>query len=376
MGSLKFLLEKEFKQILRNPIILPLIIILPTIQLAILPYAATYEIRNIDIAIVDADHSAFSYQLTKKIASSGYFQLENTSSTYQQTLDDLEKSKISLILEIPRGFEKDLRNGLHTKILISADAVDGTKASIGSSYLTTIIQNFSTQISKYLAFQGNNSLSHASIPQIELVPQYRYNPSLDYKTYMVPGILVMLLTLVGGILACLNIVSEREQGTLEQINVSPVRKSYYLLAKLIPFWTMGLIILTIGFIVARIMYHIIPEGNLFTIYIFATVYMIAFTGFGLLISASAKTQQQSMFIAFFFLLIFFLMGGLFTPISSMPIWAQYITYLNPTAYLTDVVRLVILKGSHFSDLLPQFFITCGFAVVFNFWAMITYRKID
>ncbi|MEG1499136.1 MAG: ABC transporter permease [Bacteroidales bacterium] len=376
MGSLKFLLEKEFKQILRNPIILPLIIILPTIQLAILPYAATYEIRNIDIAIVDADHSAFSYQLTKKIASSGYFQLESTSSTYQQTLDNLEKSKISLILEIPRGFEKDLRNGLHTKILISADAVDGTKASIGSSYLTTIIQNFSTQISKYLAFQGNNSLSHASIPQIELVPQYRYNPSLDYKTYMVPGILVMLLTLVGGILACLNIVSEREQGTLEQINVSPVRKSYYLLAKLIPFWTMGLIILTIGFIVARIMYHIIPEGNLFTIYIFATVYMIAFTGFGLLISASAKTQQQSMFIAFFFLLIFFLMGGLFTPISSMPIWAQYITYLNPTAYLTDVVRLVILKGSHFSDLLPQFFITCGFAVVFNFWAMITYRKID
>lgn len=372
MRKFLFLLEKEFKQIVRNRIILAMIIALPTIQLAILPHAATYEIRHINLAVVDSDRSSFSTALIEKLSASRYFNLVKVESSYKKALKLVEEGEAHLVLEIPHYFEKDLQLNGNTGLMISVDAVDGTMGSIGSSYLNRILQDFAIERMENLDIVP--SPDRAAAPRIEVVPQYRYNPQLDYKTYMVPGILVMLLTLVGGILAALNIVSEKEQGTLEQINVSPIPKQTYLLAKIIPFWIIGLLMLGIGLIIARVMYHIVPAGSLLTLYLFAAIYVMAFTGFGLLISVAAKTQQQSMFIAFFFLLIFFLMGGLFTPISSMPYWAQVITWFNPTAYLIEVVRLIVMKGSGFLDLLPQFFCICGFAVVFNVWAIFGYNK--
>lgn len=372
MRTFLFLLEKEFKQILRNRIILAMIIALPTIQLAILPYAATYEIRHINLAVVDTDHSTFSAELTGKLGASRYFNLVSAGTSYEEALQLVEDGAAHLILEIPPHFEKDLRLQGKARLMIAVDAVDGTMGSIGSSYLNQIIQDFSINL-----LNGGKIAYPAEIglqARTEVIPQYRYNTQLDYKTYMVPGILVMLLTLVGGILAALNIVSEKEQGTQEQINVSPAPKQFYLLAKIIPFWIIGLLTLAIGLLIARFMYGIVPAGSLLTLYVFAAVYVIAFSGFGLLISVASNTQQQSMFIAFFFLLIFFLMGGLFTPISSMPYWAQVITWFNPTAYLIDVVRLIVMKGSGFADLLPQFFCICGFAVVFNVWAIFGYDK--
>lgn len=372
MRTFLFLLEKEFKQILRNRIILAMIIALPTIQLAILPHAATYEIRHINLAVVDNDHSTFSSKLTGKLSASRYFNLVSAGTSYEEALALVEDGVAHLILEIPPHFEKELRLLGKTQLMIAVDAVDGTMGSIGSSYLNQIIQDFSMRLlaDDEIAYPTEIGLQ----TRTEVIPQYRYNTQLDYKTYMVPGILVMLLTLVGGILAALNIVSEKEQGTLEQINVSPAPKQFYLLAKVIPFWIIGLLTLGIGLLIARFMYGIVLAGSLLTLYAFAAVYVVAFTGFGLLISVSSKTQQQSMFIAFFFLLIFFLMGGLFTPISSMPYWAQVITWFNPTAYLIDVVRLIVMKGSGFADLLPQFFCICGFAVVFNVWAIFGYDK--
>ncbi len=372
MRTFLFLLEKEFKQILRNRIILAMIIALPTIQLAILPHAATYEIRHINLAVVDADHSTLSAELTAKLSASRYFNLVWAGTSYEDALELVEDGKAHLVLEIPPHFEKDLRTTAKSKLMIAVDAVDGTMGSIGSSYLNQILQSFATG----LIARGQIPYMEAANLQarIQVAPQYRYNTQLDYKTYMVPGILVMLLTLVGGILAALNIVSEKEQGTLEQINVSPVPKQSYLLAKVIPFWIIGLLTLAIGLLIARFMYGIVPAGSLLTLFAFAAIYVVAFTGFGLLISVAAKTQQQSMFIAFFFLLIFFLMGGLFTPISSMPYWAQVITWFNPTAYLIDVVRLIVMKGSGFTDLIPQFFCILGFAVVFNVWAIFGYDK--
>lgn len=374
MKAFWFLIEKEFKQILRNRIILAMIIALPAIQLAILPHAATYEIKHVKVAVVDFDNSSFSSDLIQKIGASHYFGIDGVFRSYHQAIEGVEKSTVNVILEIPQNFEKELRTSGKTKVHISADAVDGTMGIIGSSYLTQIVHDFSANLlreGKLPLGEAGNSIAQAGI---SLVPQYRYNELLDYKAYMVPGILVMLLTLVGGILAALNIVSEKEQGTLEQINVSPAPKQAYLLAKIIPFWIIGLLMLGIGFLIARLLYHIIPVGDLWTLFLFAAIYAVAFTGFGLLISTAARTQQQSMFIAFFFLLIFFLMGGLFTPISSMPMWAQVITWFNPTAYLIDVVRLIVLKGSGFTDLLPHFFILCAFAVGFNVWAIRSYDK--
>lgn len=191
---------------------------------------------------------------------------------------------------------------------------------------------------------------------------------------MVPGIMVFLLTIIGGFLSALNIVSEKEKGTIEQINVTPVPKTLFLLSKLIPFWIIGFILLTIGAIVAWIVYGLVPIGNMGIIYLFAAVYLIAFTGFGLAISSISSTQQQAMFTAFFFLIIFAQLSGLFTPISSMPEWAQDMTLLNPVRYFVEVMRMVYLKGSTFADLSGHFIIVCLFALFFNVMAVVSYRK--
>lgn len=371
---LKYLLEKEFKQMLRNPIMLPLIIALPLIQLILLPYAATYEIRNIDMVVIDNDKSDLSRDLCHKINSSEYFNIVDYAPTHQEALETLERGKAGMSIEIPENFEENLNHLKKVQLYIMADAVDGTKASIGTSYLGAIVQEFSTQTLIELAYKFQTSLDIPQTAKITPVPQYRFNPEMDYQTYMVPGILAMLLTLVGGILAALNISSERELGTLEQINVSPVSKFQYLLGKLIPFWIMGFFIISLGLLISYILYGIVPKGSLFTLMVFATIYNMGFIGFGLFISSVSKSQQQAMFIAFFFLLIFFLMGGLFTPVSSMPRWAQYVTLLNPTAYLIDAMRLIILKGSGFSDMWPQFWATLGFAVFFNLLSLITFKK--
>jgi ABC-2 type transport system permease protein len=192
---------------------------------------------------------------------------------------------------------------------------------------------------------------------------------------MVPGILAILVTMVGGFLTALNIVKEKEVGTIEQINVTPIKKQYFILGKLIPFWILGNVVFTIGLIISWLIYGIIPLGNILVLYGFIWLFLLAVLGFGLLISTYSDTQQQAMLIMFFFMMIFILMGGLFTPIDSMPGWAKVIARFNPLSYMIDVMRMVILKGSGWKDILPQLWKIALFAVVLNTWAILNYRKI-
>lgn len=201
-----------------------------------------------------------------------------------------------------------------------------------------------------------------------------FNPMLNYQFFMVPGILVILVTMVGSFLSALNIVKEKEIGTIEQINVTPIRKHQFILGKLIPFWVLGLVVLTIGMLLARIFYGIIPEGSLFTIYIFAVVYLLSVLGLGLLISTYTETQQQAMLISFFIMMIFILLGGLYTSIDSMPQWAQIFTKFNPVTYFIEVMRMVVLKGSSLFDIRFHLLIVAIFGVVLNGWAVVNYKK--
>jgi ABC-2 type transport system permease protein len=332
------------------------------------------------IAIVDQDHSSTSRELTQKIASSGYFKIKKHANSYNEALESIEKARVDMIVEIPYNFGKDISQGKHTSIQVSADAVDGTKGSIGSSYINAVLMDFAAQASVEAAQKAQQAAAQSQIaqitpPRITVTPQYRYNALLDYKTYMVPGLIVIMLTLVGCVLTALNIVSEREQGTLEQINVSPVKKTYYLLGKLIPFWIVGIAILLISLLIAWLVYSIEPVGSVWAIILVSSIYMLVFSGFGLLISVSSNNMQRSMFVAFFFLIIFFLIGGLFTPISSMPQWAQLIAALNPAAYFIEAIRLIVLKGSTLHDLSYHLIILSIFAVLFNGLTVATYHKV-
>src|SRR5690606_9465625 len=171
-----------------------------------------------------------------------------------------------------------------------------------------------------------------------------------------------------------NIVKEKEIGTIEQINVTPIRKHHFILGKLIPFWILGNVVFTLGLVVSWIIYDIFPQGNILAMYGFIWIYLLAVLGFGLLVSTYTDTQQQAMFVMFFFMMIFILMGGLFTSIDSMPGWAKWIAALNPVSYLVEVMRMIILKGSGWSAILPHLGILLAFAVVLNSWAIWNYRK--
>jgi ABC-2 type transport system permease protein len=255
-------------------------------------------------------------------------------------------------------------------LLLSIDAINGVKAGLGASYLQSIIHDFNNEVrSKWIQLPRFN-------PEviIDIRPSNWYNPLMNYKYFMVPGILVLLVTIVGSFLTALNIVKEKEIGTIEQINVTPIKKYHFILGKLIPFWVMGMIILSIGLFIAWLLYGIVPVGSVFTIYVFAAVYLMALLGFGLLISSFASSQQQAMLVTFFIFIVFILLGGLYTPIESMPIWAQWFTRFNPVTYFIEVMRLVVLKGSDLSDISRHIVIVLGFAIALNTWAILSYRK--
>lgn len=370
MRTLKFLLQKEFRQIFRDPSILRIILVMPVIQLLILPWAADYEVKNIKLALVDNDRSEYSRRLINKISSSGYFILTDFSNSYNTSLQQVEEDKADLVLQIPVHFEKDLVKENEAKLFMAINAINGVKANLGGAYLNSIIKDYNQQVrTEWIQFPRFN-------PEIliAITSSNWYNPLMNYKYFMVPGILVILITMVGLNLAALNIVKEKEIGTIEQINVTPIRKYHFILGKLIPFWILGLLVLTIGLTIARLVYGILPAGSFITIYLFAALYLLAVLGLGLLLSTYATNQQQAMLISFFIMMIFILLGGLYTSIDSMPEWAKTITRFNPVAYFIDVMRMVVLKGSSLADIKYHLLKMAGFAVVFNAWAVFSYRK--
>ncbi|MDR2948931.1 MAG: ABC transporter permease [Prevotella sp.] len=367
---IKFLIEKEFKQIIRNSFIPRMIIGMPIMMMLIMPWAANQEVKDINISIVDNDHSTYSERLTHKVTSSGYFHLTDVSASNEEALHSIESGKADVILDIESGFERNLVREGAASVMISANTVNGVKGGLSSSYLGIILNDFASEIrSEQIPQSGKNSM-----PVIDIRPQYKFNPHLDYKVFMIPALMVIMLTLLTGALPALNIVSEKEVGTIEQMNVSPVNKFTFILAKLVPYWIIGFIVLTICFGLAAIIYGMLPLGSLLTIYLLSGIYILVMSGLGLIISNYSDTMQQAMFVMFFFMMILILMSGLFTPINSMPEWAQVITRFNPLRYFIEVMRMVYLKGSAIAELTTQIFALIGFALLFNIWAVISYRK--
>ena len=367
---LKFLIEKEFKQLFRNAFLPKLIFIFPVFMMILLPWAANLEVKNVYLNVVDNDHSATSERLVRKIAASDYFRLTGMSDSYDEAMLAVEVGTADVIMEISPDFERNLMRGEVGYVLLSANTVNGTKGSLGSSYLSAIIGEFESELHAEIPAVGNITLASSA----NITEQLLYNPNLNYKLFIVPALMVMLLTLLCGFLPALNVVSEKEHGTIEQINVTPVSKFTFILAKLLPYWVVGFVVLTICFGLAWLFYGIFPVGHLGVIYVYAAIFILSVSGLGLVISNSSATMQQAMFVMFFCLIILMLMSGLFTPIASMPTWARAITLFNPLRYMIEVLRTVYLKGGGFSDLTTQLWALVGFAVLLNSWAVLSYRK--
>lgn len=349
---LKYLVEKEFKQIRRNGFLPRLIVIYPIIMILVMPWAATLEIDDLRIAVIDRDRSTMSDRLVHRIESSPYFKLTALPDSYSQGLEAIEKDEADLILEIPDDFEKGLMNGRPVQALVAVNAVNGTKGALGSNYLQQIIRG---------------DLSDTSV-------RYLYNPYLDYKIFMIPALMTILIVMFCGFLPALNVVGEKEKGTIEQLNVTPVSRFQFTLAKLLPYWIVGFLVLNLCIVLTGFVYRFWPEGNLLTIYLITIVFSLVMSGLGLVISNYSATMQQAMFVMWFCMLVFILMSGLFTPIGSMPEWAQYITFFNPLRYFVEAMRMVYLKGSGITDIAVRLSVLSGMALCCYSWAIVSYRK--
>ena len=372
MKTILFIIQKEFKQIFRNKSMLPIIFILPLMQLIILSNAASFEVKNIKFSYIDNEKSALSRQLISQFEASNYFDIIAQFPSKKEADLAMQNGKVAVTLEIPNQFEQQLVKNKKGTLSVSINAIDGAAAGVTNVYIMQIISGFNQDIQpKLQLFQEGKPISNSKITTI---PSFWYNKTLNYKTFMVPGILVLLVTMLSLFLSSMNIVREKEVGTLEQINVTPIKKHQFIIGKLFPFWVLGLVVLTVGLVISKVVFNVPILGNIFLIYMFTSVYLILILGIGLFISNHTETQQQAMFIAWFFTVIFILMSGLFTPIESMPTWAQNVTLLNPIRYFVEVIRMVMLKGSGFQDIKLQLGIIALYAIVINGLAVWSYKK--
>lgn len=368
MRTILFLIQKEFIQIFRNKTMLPMIFIVPIVQLVVLVNAATLEMKKIDMTVVDKDLSAMSRGLIAKFEASPFYKIQNTSFDVNDGEDDLKSDKSEIVLHIKSGFEKNLLQDGNGEVQMLINSVNSMAAGLINAYTTLIIVDYNKSI--ILKKYGKSF----SLP-IHIKPKYLFNPQLNFNIFMLPGILVILVTIIGMFLTALNIVREKELGTIEQLNVTPLRKYQFIIGKLIPFLIIGLFEMSFGLFIGHLLFDLPMVGSYGVLFLFTTIYLVVALGMGMFLSAISSNQQQVMFLAFFFMLTFILMSGLFTPVESMPVWAQKVNVINPYAYFMRVIRMIILKGSGLRDIANEIYSLLIYAVVILSLATWRYKKV-
>jgi len=369
MKTILFIVQKEFLQIFRNKTMLPIIFLVPIVQLLVLAFAANFEIKNINLAVVDYDHSTRSREIISRFDASPFYTLIPTEQSVEKATELVHANKADAVLVLQHGFESDLDNAKTPKVQLLINAIDGMAASLTNAYTSSILMNFSKKI-----MMEKIGINNTQPPTISSTTSYWYNPELQYSHFMVPGILVILVTIIGMFLTALNIVREIELGTIEQINVTPIKRYQFIIGKLIPFWIIAMFELAFGLMIGKILFDIPLNGSLFLLFSFAGVFLVLALGGGLLLSSSSSSQQQVMFLAFFFMIVFVLMSGIFTSTESMPNWAKIFNHINPLYYFMKVNRMVLLKGANFSDIRDSFISVSVLAVAMLSFAILKYRK--
>lgn len=348
---LKYLIRKEVLQIRRNVFLPRFIVLFPVVIMCVMPWVMNMEVRNVRVDVVDNDRSTASQRLVHRLEASRYFVFNGQRASYGAALADVERSDADVVMTIPPRYGRDLALGGSPVVLVSANAVNGMKGSLGGNYIRQIVA-------------GDDFASVL----------YLYNKRQSYKVFMIPALMAILVMLICGTLPALNIVAEKETGTIEAINVTPVSKWAFIFSKLIPYWVAAFVVMTVCFLLSWVVYGIVPAGNIGLCYLLSMLLAFVFSGFGLVISNYNQTMQQAMFVMWFFIMLMLLMSGLFTPVRSMPQWAYLTTYVNPMHYFIDGMRTVFVRGGDLHSIWRQVLALAVMAVVMDGWAMLSYRK--
>ena len=357
---LRYLIQKEFLQIRRNAFLPRLIVIFPIMMICVMPWVMNQEVKNIRVDVVDNDRSPLSRQLVHSIEASNYFIFNGQKPTYRAALKDIEAMDANVVLVIPLHYSRDLTQGRRPQVLIAANAVNGTKGSMGSAYLSQIVT-------------AHVEPSVAAM-QAKLSTLFLYNKHLNYKVFMIPALFAMVMMLMCGFLPTLNIVGEKEAGTIEQINVTPVPKWAFILAKLIPYWLIALFVIVVNILLSWLIYGITCAGPLWLVFVLAMLLALFWSSFGLIISNYSDTMQQAVFVMWFFVVCMLLLSGLFTPVRSMPHLAYLTTYVTPMHYFVDGIRTVFVRGGDFHSIAHQLLALLVIASLMAVWAIKSYRK--
>jgi ABC-2 type transport system permease protein len=353
MRILRVLLRKEFLQIRRDPVILRMLLVMPLIQLVILANAATFEVKRARLWVVDQDRAPASMALTERFLSTGRFVRAGNSATGNAGNDALMNGSADLVLVLPQGFDRDLTRERRASLQLLLNAENGSTAGVSQGYAQEIIGAYAAERAAALVATNREGRPIRDQPRVEISKRGWFNPTLNYKHFMVPGILVQLVVLVGTLMTALNIVREKEAGTLDQLNVTPIKPAVFLAAKLLPLWIIALFEFMAGMMIARGVFGVPLVGSAPLLLLSAAIFLLGALGVGLWVSTVAETQQQALFVTFALLLVYILMSGLFTPIRGMPDWVRTVAQVNPMLHFVAIVRGVMLRGAGFLDILPR-----------------------
>lgn len=372
MRKIFSIIKKEFLQVFRDRAMLAIIFLMPILQLLILGYSISTDIKHIPIVICDLDNTLTSRNLIRDFQYSGYFDIIDYETDRHDLSKYLDTGRATIALSIPLNFAKNLRRNVRPEVQLLIDGQDSNSSLIALGYANNIIQAFTREHLEKQAMRSPSS--RRFLKAIEIESRIWYNPDLRAKNYMVPGIIVLLLTIITTILTAMGIVREKEIGTLEQLMVSPIKSQQLIIGKTVPFAILGLMEMAFAILVAKLWYNIPITGNLIVLVLFAFVFIFTTLGLGIFISTIAQTQQQAMFLAWFIMVFAILMSGFLFPIENMPNVLQYVTYINPVRYFIVVVRDLFLKGSGLRYLWSQGVIMTIFSILIIALSTVRFHK--
>jgi ABC-2 type transport system permease protein len=373
LARLKQMLIKEFIQVFRDKRTRFVLFGPPIIQMVIFGYAATFEIHHVPTVVLDLDHSQESRELISRFSSSPYFDVQRQLTDYRQIGDLIDQGKATVGLEIHAGFAQNLRKGQTAPLQVIVDATNSNTALIASSYITQIALGFAQNYQQDRIYRISPQMIE-KIPSVQLEQRPWYNPDLRSRWFFVPGIIGSLTLVLVVTLTAFAVVREREIGTLEQIMVTPIRPAEFILGKTLPFFLIGLFDVSLIATVGTLWFQVPFRGQILVLFVGAILFLLCMLGVGLLISTVSSTQQQAMVTAFFFIMPAITFSGFGFPISTMPQWLQYLTYLSPLRYFLVVLRGTYLKGVGMEILWPQMFAMAALGISLLTIAVLRFHK--
>lgn len=369
-GVIGSFIKKEFRQLMRSREMLIVLFALPAVQLLVMGFAVTNEVKNLRLGILDYDRSAISRELVNSFTSSDRFRLIKVEAT-DNASGLISSWKAQLVLVIPPDFSEDYQLGKESSLQLVLDGIDGNSAAVANSYAAGVVADFHQ---RQLRQKKPSAIRPKVNRQVHLISQMSFNPDLKSNLNTIPGIIAILVTVTSMMLSAISLVKEKELGTLEQLMVTPVKKYQLMAGKIIPYLLITLLQLQVAIVLAGLIFGLQLAGSYFVLLLFSVIYLFTTLGFGILISSRVASQQQAMFFSWFIMVVIILLSGFFVPVQNMPKAIRWISFFNPLSHYMTVLREIVIKGSTLLQLSRELWILSGSGLLIFGFSVLSFKK--